>query len=141
MIMRHRALFGLTLVGVWGLSTLSGVADDADRCVNATGREGITACDRVIASGEIGRRGRAVAYYYRGLAKLGMGEYDRAIADLMPRSASIRRAPGHSTTAPPPGMSKVIGIVRWPILASFAPAACRGRRTDFASLAILGITA
>jgi tetratricopeptide (TPR) repeat protein len=90
MIMRRRRLFALTQIGVWGISTLSGVVDDADRCVNATGREGIAACDRVIASGEIGRRGRAVAYYYRGLGRLGTGEYDRAIADF---DASIDLAP------------------------------------------------
>jgi tetratricopeptide (TPR) repeat protein len=93
--MRHRALFALTLVGVWGLSTLSGIADDADRCVNATGREGIAACDRVIASGDIGARGRAVAYSYRGRAWLKIREYDRAIADF---DASIRLDPASAWT-------------------------------------------
>jgi tetratricopeptide (TPR) repeat protein len=93
--MRRRALFALTLVGVWGFSTLSGVADDADRCVNATGREGIAACDRVIAFGEIGRRGRAVAHYYRGLARLGTGEYGHAIADF---DTSIRLDPESAWT-------------------------------------------
>jgi hypothetical protein len=87
MIMRCRALFALTLVGVWGLSTLSVIADDADGCVNATGRDGIAACDRVIASGKIGGGRLAFAYYNRGLARLELGEYDRAIADF---DASIR---------------------------------------------------
>ena len=93
--MRHPALFALTLIGVWGLSTLSGIADDADRCVNATGREGIAACDRVIASGETGTHGRAVAYSYRGRARLKIGEYDRAIADF---DASIRLDPANAWT-------------------------------------------
>jgi tetratricopeptide (TPR) repeat protein len=82
MVIRRCALFLLTLIGAWGLSTPSAAADDAGRCVNATGREAIAACDRVIASSEFGRRGRAVAYHYRGLARLGTGEYDRAIADF-----------------------------------------------------------
>jgi tetratricopeptide (TPR) repeat protein len=93
--MRRRALFALTLIGVWGLSTLSGIADDADNCVNASGREGIAACDRVIASGETGARGRAVAYSYRGRAWLKIGEYDRAIADF---DASIRLDPANAWT-------------------------------------------
>jgi tetratricopeptide (TPR) repeat protein len=80
----------LTLVGVWGLSTLSVIADDADRCVNATGRDGIAACDRVIASGKFGGSRLAFAYYNRGLAKLEMGDYDRAIADF---DAAIRLDP------------------------------------------------
>jgi tetratricopeptide (TPR) repeat protein len=95
MIMRWRALFALTLVGGWGLSTLSGIADDADRCVNAAGREGIAACDRVIASGKIGGSGLAFAYYNRGIARLEMGEYDRAIADF---DASIRLDPTSAST-------------------------------------------
>jgi tetratricopeptide (TPR) repeat protein len=93
--MRHHALFALTLIGVWGLSTLSGIADDADRCVNATDREGIAACDRVIASGETGAHGRAVAYSYRGRARLNIGEYDRAIADF---DVSIRLDPASAWT-------------------------------------------
>jgi hypothetical protein len=72
--MRCRALFALTLVGVWGLSTLSGIADDADRCVNAAGREGIAACDRVIASAKVGGSRLAFAYYNRGLTRLETGE-------------------------------------------------------------------
>jgi hypothetical protein len=95
MIMRHRALFALTLVGVLGLSTLPGIADDADRCVNATGREGIAACDRVIASGKIGGSRFAFAYYNRGLARLETGEYDRAIEDF---DASIRLDPTSAST-------------------------------------------
>jgi hypothetical protein len=63
-------LLALTLVGVWGLSTLSVIADDADRCVDAMGREGITACDRVIASDKLGGSELAFAYYNRGFAKL-----------------------------------------------------------------------
>jgi hypothetical protein len=43
-VLRCRALFALALAGVWGCSTPSGAADDADRCVNATGREAIAAC-------------------------------------------------------------------------------------------------
>jgi tetratricopeptide (TPR) repeat protein len=84
--MRCRALFALTL-GVWGFSTLSSIADDADRCVNATGGEAIAACDRVIASGKIAGGRLAFAYYNRGLARLEMDDYDRAIADF---DASIR---------------------------------------------------
>jgi Tfp pilus assembly protein PilF len=95
MIIRRHASFLLTLIGAWGLSTLSGIADDADHCVNAAGREGIAACDRVIASGDVGRRGRAVAYYYRGLARLGTGEHDRAIADF---DASIALDPESART-------------------------------------------
>jgi hypothetical protein len=92
---RCRALFALTLLVMWGLSTLSAIADDADRCVNAAGREAIVACDRVIASGETGSRGRAVAYYHRGQAWLKTGEYDRAIADF---DASIRLDPASAWT-------------------------------------------
>jgi tetratricopeptide (TPR) repeat protein len=95
MTMRCRALFALTLVGVWGLSTLPGTADDADRCINTIGREGIAACDRVIASGKIGGSRLAFAYYNRGLAELEIGEYDRAIADL---DASIRLDPTSAST-------------------------------------------
>jgi hypothetical protein len=93
--MRFRALFALTLVGVWGLSTLYGIADDADRCVNATGREAMAACTRVITSGETGSRGRAVAYYSRGQGWLKTGEYDRAIADF---DASISLDPASAWT-------------------------------------------
>jgi tetratricopeptide (TPR) repeat protein len=95
MIMRRCALFALTLVGTWGLSTLSGVADDADRCGKATGREGIDACTRVIASGETGSRGRAVAFYNRGQDWFHAGEYDRAIADF---DAAIRLNPASAWT-------------------------------------------
>jgi tetratricopeptide (TPR) repeat protein len=94
MIMRCHALFALTLVGAWSLSTLSGIADDADRCANATGREGLAACDRVIASAKIVGSGLAFAYHNRGLAELEAGDYDRAIADF---DASIRLDP---TSAP-----------------------------------------
>jgi tetratricopeptide (TPR) repeat protein len=94
-IMHRRALFALILIGASGLSTLSAVADDADRCVNASGREAIVACDRMIASGETGSRGRAVAYYHRGQAWLNTGEYDRAIADF---DASIRLDPASAWT-------------------------------------------
>jgi tetratricopeptide (TPR) repeat protein len=93
--MRFRALFALTLIGVWGFSTLSGIADDADRCVDATGREGIAACDRVIASGKIGGSRLAFAYYNRGLGRLETGEYDRAIADF---DAAIRLDPASAST-------------------------------------------
>jgi Tfp pilus assembly protein PilF len=93
--MRSRALFALILVGVWGLSTLSVIANDADRCVNATGREGIAACDRLIVSGKIGGSRLAFAYYNRGLAKLEMSEYDRAIEDF---DASIRLDPASAST-------------------------------------------
>lgn len=93
--MRCHALFALTLVGVWSLSTLSGIADDADRCVNASGREGLAACDRVIASGKIGSSGLAFAYYNRGLAELETGDYDRAIVDF---DASIRLDPASAST-------------------------------------------
>jgi tetratricopeptide (TPR) repeat protein len=92
---RCRALFALTLFGMWGHSTLSAIADDADRCVNATGRDGIDACSRVIASGETGRRGRAVAYYHRGQAWLKTGDDNRAIADF---DASIRLDPASAWT-------------------------------------------
>jgi hypothetical protein len=44
--MRCHALFALALVGTWSLSALSGIADDADRCGNATGREGQEDGDR-----------------------------------------------------------------------------------------------
>jgi tetratricopeptide (TPR) repeat protein len=93
--MRFRALFALPLVGVWGLSTLSGIADDADRCANAAGREGIAACDRVIASGKTGGSRPASAYYNRGLAKLEMSEYNGAIGDF---DASIRLDPTSAST-------------------------------------------
>jgi tetratricopeptide (TPR) repeat protein len=93
--MRRHGFFALALVGVWGLSTLSVIADDADRCVDATGREGITACDRVIASDKLGGSRLAFAYYNRGLARLEIGEYDRAIADF---NASIRLDPASAST-------------------------------------------
>jgi hypothetical protein len=93
--MRCRALFALTLVGAWCVSTLSGTADDADRCVNAIGREGIDACGRVITSSETGSRGRAIAYYHRGQTWLKTGEFDRAIADF---DASIRLDPASAWT-------------------------------------------
>jgi tetratricopeptide (TPR) repeat protein len=95
MIMRCHALFALTLVGAWSFSTLSGIADDADRCANATGREGLAACDRVIASGKIGGSGLASVYYNRGLAELEVRDYDRAIADF---DASIRLDPASAPT-------------------------------------------
>jgi tetratricopeptide (TPR) repeat protein len=95
MIMRCHALFALTLVGAWSLSALSGIADDADRCANATGREGLAACDRVIASGKIGGSGLASVYYNRGLAELEARDYDRAIADF---DASIRLDPASAPT-------------------------------------------
>jgi tetratricopeptide (TPR) repeat protein len=87
--MRSRALLVMT-VGMWCLSTISVVADDADRCGNATGHQGVVACDRVIEAGKIGGKGLAFAYYNRGLAELEMGEYDRAILDF---DASIRLDP------------------------------------------------
>ena len=93
--MRCHALLALTLVGTWSLSTLSGIADDADRCGNATGREGLAACDRVIASGKIGGGGLAFAYHNRGLAELEAGDYDRAIADF---DASIHLDPASAST-------------------------------------------
>ena len=87
--MRCRALFALTLVGVWGLSTLYSFADDAERCANAAGREGITACDRVIASGKLSGRGLASAHYNRGLSWFEAGQYDRAIEESIKLFASI----------------------------------------------------
>jgi CHAT domain-containing protein len=95
MIMRYRPLFALTLVGAWGLSALSCIADDAERCASAAGREGITACDSVIASGRISGRGLASAHYNRGLSWFEAGQYDRAIADY---NESIRLDPASASS-------------------------------------------
>jgi outer membrane protein OmpA-like peptidoglycan-associated protein/tetratricopeptide (TPR) repeat protein len=55
--------------------------DGADDCAGS-GRDDIAACDRLIASGKLTDSQLASAYYNRGLARLDMGEYDRAIADF-----------------------------------------------------------
>ena len=83
----RRRILTLVLAGVWSLSSLPGITDEVQGCVNATGRDGIAACDGVIASGKLGGRRLAFAYYNRGLTELETGEYDRAIADF---DASIR---------------------------------------------------
>jgi tetratricopeptide (TPR) repeat protein len=57
-------------------------ADDADACARLRGREGIAACDRVIASGRTAGKSLASAHYNCGLALLQLGEHDRAITDF-----------------------------------------------------------
>ncbi len=56
--------------------------DDADACAKLRGREGIAACDRVIASGRFTGKNLAFMHYNRGLATLQLGEHDRAIRDF-----------------------------------------------------------
>src|SRR6266436_5340139 len=93
--MCSRVLFLLVLLGSWGLFARPGAADDADRCFGTNGREGIAACDRVIASGKFSGGRLGFAHYNRGLAWLEMGEYDRAIADF---DDSIRLDPTSAWT-------------------------------------------
>jgi tetratricopeptide (TPR) repeat protein len=58
-------------------------------------RDAIAACDRAIESGKLKDSQLASAYYNRGLARLEMGEYDRAIADF---DESIRLDPTSAWT-------------------------------------------
>jgi tetratricopeptide (TPR) repeat protein len=67
---------------------------NGDDCA-ASGRDGIAACDRVIASRKFTGRRLAFAHYNRGLAWLEMGEYDRAIADF---DVSVRLDPTSAWT-------------------------------------------
>src|SRR5712671_5024664 len=70
------------LFGAAGLAAKSAAADDAESCSKAAALEGISACERVIASGKFSGRSLAFAHYNRGLALLELGEYDRAINDF-----------------------------------------------------------
>jgi tetratricopeptide (TPR) repeat protein len=65
-----------------------------DDCSESS-RDGTAACDRVIESGKLKGNALASAYYNRALARLEMGQYDRAIADF---DESIRLDPTSAWT-------------------------------------------
>src|SRR5215475_9343965 len=91
--MRFSVLLMARIFVVAGVAlALPAAADDA--CNRSAGDAAIAACTRIIEDGGTSTKDRAAAFYNRGIAYRGKGQFDRAIQDY---DEAIRLNPNNAS--------------------------------------------